>query len=107
MNGIATIPQKENPTGVIQPAAGSLVNGASIMALPVKTVAQLEAELAEVADPLGDQKRLATLKARAALAGIELVESANGFTLVGHRWCRHCGDLAAVARALGEIGGSV
>lgn len=107
MNGIATIPQKENPTAVLQPAAGLSVNGVQIIALPVKTVAQLEAELAEVADQLGDQKRLATLRARAALAGIELAESANGFTLVGHRWCRHCGDLAAVARALGEIGGSV
>lgn len=107
MNGIATIPQKENPTAVLQPTAGLSVNGVQIIALPVKTVAQLEAELAKVTDQLGDQKRLATLRARAALAGIELVESANGFILVGHRRCRHCGDLAEVARALGEIGGSV
>jgi len=107
VNGNFTTPKEENPTKVSQPSAGLFVNGVQIIALPVKTVAQLEAELAEVADPLSDQKRLATLRARAALAGIELAESANGFTLVGHRWCRHCGDLAAVARALGEIGGSV
>ena len=103
VNGTTT-PQKENPTQALQPAAGLLVNGASIMVLPVKTVAQLEAELAEVDDQLDDRKRLASLQARAALAGLELTESSTGFNLVGHRVRRHCGDLASVARALGEIG---
>lgn len=79
------------------------MNGASIMARAVKTVAQLEAELAEVDDQLGARKRLASLQARAALAGLELTESSTGFNLVGHSVRRHCGDLASVARALGEI----
>lgn len=104
MNGNSTTPQKENPTEVLQPAAGFLVNGASIMALPVKTVAQLEAELAEVDEQLDDRKRVASLQARAALAGLELTESSTGFTLVGHGVRRHCGDLASVTRALGELG---
>ena len=104
MNSTTTTPKKENPTEVWQPAAGLSVNSGRIIALPIKTVAQLEVALAEIDEQLDDRKRVASLQARAALVGLELTESSTGFTLVGHRVRRHCGDLASVARALGEIG---
>ncbi len=105
MNSTTTTPKKENPTEVWQPAAGLSVNSGRIIALSAKTVAQLEAELAEVNDQLVGRKRLISLQARAALVGLELTVSSTGFTLVGNGVRRHWGDLAAVARALGESGG--
>lgn len=105
VNSTTTTPKKENPTEVWQPAAGLSVNSGRIIAPSAKAVAQREAALAEVDDQLGARKRLASLQARAALAGLELTESSTGFTLVGHGVRRHWVDLTSVARALGESEG--
>lgn len=52
-----------------------------------------------------DKKRLATLKAKAALAGHQLVESANGYMI--RRWCysKHVDTLDAVEALLTQMTG--
>lgn len=101
-----TTPKKENPTEVWQPAAGLRVNSREIIALPVKTVAQLETEPAEIDEQLGDRKRLTSLQARAALRGIRLDEVPSGFKAAGPNGTRHLIDLDSVAAFLREIGGA-
>lgn len=105
VNGNTTT-QKENPTEVLQPAAGLLVNGKQIIALPVKTVAQLEVELAEIDAQLSDRKRLANLQARATLNEIRIDEVASGYKATGPLGTRHLIDLDSVTVFLREIGGA-
>mgnify|MGYP003375942535 CR=1 FL=1 len=52
-----------------------------------------------------EKKRLATLKAKAALAGHQLLETQGGFMI--RRWCysKHCDDLASVEALLERMTG--
>jgi hypothetical protein len=57
-----------------------------------------------IATPEVDPKRLASLKARAALAGHTLSQVNSGFVLSRWTHSKHCSDLATVEEMLKQMG---
>lgn len=103
MNSISLYATK--PTQVGKPEAGSFaMNSGAIVAPAQKFVALVTVEADLIDEHFFDRGRLARLQARAARAGLDLAECLTGFVIAGQGVRRYCGDLAIVARALGEIG---